>query len=89
MAESDGDIQRAVDEINEVLGTSETKINSAKTKIFDHAPENKSRRIYVDSQKLEQVDEMVYSGSEIASDGKSIRETKQRIAFVKNINCSL
>ncbi|VVC35524.1 Reverse transcriptase domain [Cinara cedri] len=33
-AESKGDIQRAVEEIDEMLNTSEMKINSAKTKIL-------------------------------------------------------
>jgi len=34
IAKIEGDIQRAVDELNKVLTTSEMKINSAKTKIL-------------------------------------------------------
>ncbi|KAL4132882.1 hypothetical protein QTP88_009959 [Uroleucon formosanum] len=63
IAESEGDIQRAAEEMDEMLRTSEMKINSTKTKIL--------------------VEEMVYLGSKITSDGKSVHEIKQRIALAK------
>jgi len=41
VAENEADIQRAVDEMNEMLRTSEMKLNSAKTKILVSAGDPK------------------------------------------------
>jgi len=61
VAESEGDIQRAVDEMDEMLRTSEMKINCTKTKILvcTRNPKVKAE-VYIGDQKLEQVEEMVY-----------------------------
>jgi len=60
------------------------KINSAKTKVLGCARDPKIKtEAYIDSQKLEQVDEMVYLESKITSDSKSVREIKQCIALAK------
>ncbi|KAL4097313.1 hypothetical protein QTP88_022107 [Uroleucon formosanum] len=84
IAESEGDIQRAAEEMDEMLRTSEMKINSTKTKILVCARDPKVRTdVYIGNQKLEQVEEMVYLGSKITSDGKSVHEIKQRIALAK------
>jgi hypothetical protein len=84
IAESEGDIQRAVEEMDEMLRTSEMKINSTKTKILVCARDPKVKAdVYIGNQKLKQVEEMVYLGSKIISDGKSVHEIKQRIALAK------
>ena len=84
IAESEGDIQRAVEEMDEMLRTSEMKINSTKTKILVCARDPKVKAdVYIGNQKLEQIEEMVYLGSKITSDGKSVHEIKQRIALAK------
>lgn len=75
LAESEGDIQRAVDKMIEMLKTLEMKTNSAKTKMLVCAGGTKIKAdIYINSQKLEQVDEMVYLGSIITPDHISVRE---------------
>jgi len=57
IAESEKGIQHAVEEINEVLKTSEMKINSTKMKILVCTRDPKIKAdAYIDSQKLEQVD---------------------------------
>jgi len=49
------------------------KINSAKTKILICTRDPKLKAdVYINCQKLDQVDEMVYLGSKITSDGDSI-----------------
>jgi len=56
--------------MDEMLGTSEMKINSAKMKILVCARDPKIKAdVYIGSQKLEQVEEIVYLGSKITSDG--------------------
>ena len=85
IAENEVDIQRAVEEINEVLKTSEMKINSGKTKILVCARDPKIKAdVYIDSQKLVQVDEMVYFGSKITSDGKECTRDKTTHSISKN-----
>ncbi|KAL4152963.1 hypothetical protein QTP88_000796 [Uroleucon formosanum] len=82
IAESEGDIQRAAEEMDEMLRTSEMKINSKETNILVCARDPKVRTdVYIGNQKLEQVEEMVYLGSKITYDGKSVHEIKQRIAI--------
>lgn len=79
-------VQRAVEEMDKTLRTSEMRMNSVKTKILVCARDPKvNADVYIGSKKkkLEQVEEMVYLGSKITSDGKSVRETKQRIALAK------
>jgi len=77
IAEGEGDVQFTVDEMTEMLRTSDMKINNAKTKILICASDPKIKAdVYIDSQKLDQVDKMVYLGSKITFDGKSIREIK-------------
>jgi len=50
IAESEGDIQRAVEEMDKMLRTSEMKINSAKTKILVCARDPKVKAdIYIGS----------------------------------------
>ncbi|XP_025413749.1 uncharacterized protein LOC112685915 [Sipha flava] len=84
IAESEGDIQRAVEEMDEILRTSEMKINSTKTKILFCARNPKVKDdVYIGNQKLEQIEEMVYLGSKITSDGNSVHEIKQCIALAK------
>jgi len=56
IAESEGDIQRAIEEMDEMLRTSEMKINSTKTKILVCARDPKVKAdVYIGNQKLEQV----------------------------------
>lgn len=84
IAESEENIQRAVEEMYEALKTSDMKINSAKTKILVFARDPKMKvDVYIDSKKLEQVDELVYLVSKITSDGKSVQEIKQCISLAK------
>jgi hypothetical protein len=64
IAESEGDILRAVEEMDEMLRKSEMKINSTKTKILARNPKLKAD-VYIGSQKLKQVEEMLYLGSKI------------------------
>jgi len=53
-------IHRAVEEMNEVLTISQMEIISAKTKTLVYARAPKIRAdVCIDSQKLDQVDEMV------------------------------
>jgi len=60
IAESEGDIQRAVEEMDEMLRTSEMKINNTKTKILVCARDPKVKaEVYLGRQKLEQVEEML------------------------------
>ncbi|VVC38507.1 Reverse transcriptase domain [Cinara cedri] len=76
MTENEGGIQRAVDEINEML-RSEMKINGAKTKILVCARDPKIKaNVFINSRKLEQVEKMIHLGSMITSDSKSIRNLK-------------
>jgi len=57
IAKSEGNVRRAVEEM---VRTSEMKINSAKTKILVCARYPKVKTdVYIGSQKLEQVEEMV------------------------------
>ncbi|VVC26438.1 Hypothetical protein CINCED_3A024292 [Cinara cedri] len=80
--ESEGNIQCAVGKINEIFRTSEMKMNSGKTMILVCARDPKIKAdVYIDSQKLEQLEEMVYLRSKITFDGKSVRETKQHIVL--------
>jgi len=59
IAKSESDIQRAVDEMNEMLRTS--KLKSAKTKILICARDPQIKAdVYIDSQKLNKVVEMLY-----------------------------
>ncbi|VVC44416.1 Reverse transcriptase domain [Cinara cedri] len=61
IADSEGDIQRVVEEMDEMLRTSEMKINSAKTKILVCARDlNVKADVYIGSQKLEQVREQYH-----------------------------
>jgi len=84
IAKSEEDKQHAVEEMNKVLTTSEMKINSANTKVLVCTRDPKIKRdVYIDRQKLEQVDEMVYLGRKITSDGKSVHEIKQCIVLAK------
>lgn len=49
--------------MNEVLTTSEMKINNLKPKVLVCARDSKIKaNVYIEGQKLEQVDEMVYIG---------------------------
>lgn len=55
LAESEGDILYAPDEMNKIFKTSEMKINSAKTKILVYARDTKIKAdVCINSQKLEQ-----------------------------------
>jgi len=84
IAESEGDIQRAVEEMDEMIRTSEMNINSTKTKTLVCARDPKVKAVvYIGSQKLEQVEEILYLGSKITSDGKSVLVIKQRIVLAK------
>lgn len=57
--ESEGDIQRAVEEMDEMLKTSEMKINSTKTKILVCARDPKVKAdVHIGCKKLEQVEKM-------------------------------
>jgi hypothetical protein len=59
IAESEVNLQRTVEEMDEMLRTSEMKINSTKTKILVCARDPKVKAdIYIGSQKLEQIEEM-------------------------------
>ena len=67
-----------------MIRTAEMKINSTKTKILVCARDPKVKAdVYIGNQKLEQVEEMVYLGSKITSDGKNVHEIKQRITLAK------
>lgn len=72
IAECQGDVQRVVDEMKEMLRTSEMKINWAKTKISVCARDPKIKaNLHITSKKIEKVHDMAYLGSKITSDGKS------------------
>lgn len=54
IAESEGEIQRAVEEMDEMIRTTEMKINTTKTKILVCARDLKVKvDVYIGSQKLE------------------------------------
>lgn len=82
--ESEGDIHRADDENNEMLRISEMKLNSRRTMILvcTRNPQIKTD-VYISIQILDQVNEMVYLGSRIPSNSKSIKEIKQCIGLAK------
>jgi len=61
IAECERDMQRAVEEMDEMIRTSEMKINSTKTKILVCARDPKVKAdVYIGRQKLEQLEEMLY-----------------------------
>lgn len=60
IAVSEGDIQRAVEEMNESAYNIKMKMNSMNTKVLVCARDPKTKAdVYIDSQKLEQVNRMV------------------------------
>lgn len=80
-AENQGDIKRAE---NKMFGSSEIKINSAKTNILICARDPLIKPdLCAGNPKLHQVHKTINLWCEIISDSKNTRETNQRVTLKK------
>jgi hypothetical protein len=85
VADSPEKLQNILDKVDEISEQYGLKINIKKTKIMVVSRDtDKEFDIKVQNQKLEKVEEFIYLGHLITSDGKYEREIKRRIAIAKS-----
>ncbi|VVC36881.1 Reverse transcriptase domain [Cinara cedri] len=84
LAETEHDLQRALEEMQIIINKYQMRINSSKTKILVCAREPTiNANIYLENQLISQVSSFKYLESLITSDGRSSQAIKQRIGQAK------
>ena len=81
MAETTSGLQRITDSVSEQGERLGLVINSSKTKVMAISKEERSLKISIKGQDLEQVKELVYLDGVVSQDGKCEGDIKRRIGL--------
>jgi Reverse transcriptase (RNA-dependent DNA polymerase) len=81
MAETTSGLQRITDRVSEQGERLGLVINSSKTKVMAVSKEERSLKISIKGQDLEQVKEFVYLGGVVSQDGRCEADIKRRIGL--------
>ena len=87
VASTEKGLQNIMNRLNDTAKMYDMKINVSKTKVMKVSRNGGVINIFVDGQKLEQVNKFKYLGAWITEDGRSETEIKTRLAMAKDAFC--